>query len=307
MNYSDNYINKLIDSEIDFSNRLALKYNYPDNITHLLYIIIPAFILKYGLNYRSFIESSFNDIPIKINDRQDKIYQAYYYSRPVKTLGGIKVERGIVLSNYKDISLMQLIDNLVHEFNHAINSMQNEIRIDSYIKIRTGIVYNYFDTINLTFLKHDPLIIMEEVINTRQTEMIIDIIYTFSKYNINSSIVLTTLYAISHSFKDNYHSNSYLLEGYICKKLLQNKTFISTFENLRFVGQIDDIITFFDSITGINNSFYKLALYLETSIRLQQELINQKWFKKNKIRKIKEINRKSLEIIELFDRNTIYK
>lgn len=307
MNYNDNYINKLIDLEINFSNKLALKYHYPDNITHLLYIIIPAFIIKYGYEHKNLVETVFNDIPIKIYDTQDKIYQAYYYSKPIKNGDDIVTEKGIVLNNYKDISLMQLIDNLVHEFNHAINSIQNEILISSYIKIRTGLVYNYFDINNLTFMKQDSTVIIEEVINTRQTEMIIDIIHSFSKYNINSSIVLATLYAINYSISNNYQSNSYLLESYVCKQILQNKTFISTLENLRFVGQIDDISSFFDSVTGMDNSFYKLADYLKISIELQKELTNKTWFRKRKLRKILEVNRKSLEIIDLFDKNTIYK
>lgn len=307
MNYSDDYINKILDDEVVFSNEVALKYHYPDNITHLLYIIVPAFILKYGLNYRSLIHECFSSVPIKIYDRQDKIYQAYYYSRPIKSDDKIVTQKGIVLNNYKDIELMQLIDNLVHEFNHAINSMQNEIMITSDIKIRTGIVYNYFDINSLRFIKQDPEIIIEEVINTRQTEMVIDIIHSFSNYQINNSTIASTLYSINYSIGTNYESNSYLLESYVCKQLLKNKTFISTLENLRFIGQVDDIKTFFDSVTGFDNSFIELAMCLNKSIKLQNELVNRKWFRKSKIRQIQEINKRAMDIVNLFNNNTIYK
>ena len=69
-------------------------------------------------------------------------------------------------------------------------------------------------------------IILEEVINTKQTELIVDIIKNFSNYTIDNSIVNSTLYSIYHSIDSNYHSNSYLLESTVCSKLLENKTFL---------------------------------------------------------------------------------
>lgn len=306
MNYDSNYINNLIDTEISFSNELALKYNYPDNITHLLYIIIPAFILKYGSNNKKLIEDCFSNVPIIINDKQDKIYQAYYFSNPKYVNNEISITKGIVLSNYKDIGLMQLLDNLVHEFNHAINSIQNEIIREKNILIRTGINYNYFDS-NLKFIKKGDEIILEEVINTKQTEMIIDIIKNFNNYDINNTIVNNTLYSIYHSIDSNYRSNSYLLETMICRKLLENKTFLSTLETLRFEGEVSEIHNFFDTIVGKDGSLSELCVYLNKILELQKSLINTKLFKFIKINKIKEYNNKSLEIVERFNKNTIYK
>ena len=307
MNYNSDYINKIIDDEVLFSNNIANKFHYPDNITHLLYIIIPAFILKYGNSYRSIVEKCFATVPIIISDKQDKIYQAYYYSKPIKYNNDFIIEKGIVLKNYKDIDLMQLLDNLVHEFNHAINSIQNEMLIDSDIKIRTGLVYNYFNISDLSFIKQGPEVIIEEVINTRQTELIIDIIHSFSNSDIKNTTVLNTLYSINHSINNNYRSNSYFLESYVCKRLLNNKTFISTLENLRFVGQVNDVSIFFDSITGDSGSFLMLASYLSQSLKLQKDYIKTKWFKKRILRKLKNNNELCLKIIDKFDNNTIYK
>lgn len=307
MNYNSDYINKIIDDEVLFSNNIANKFHYPENITHLLYIIIPAFILKYGNSYRSIVEKCFATVPIIISDKQDKIYQAYYYSKPIKYNNDFIIEKGIVLKNYKDIDLMQLLDNLVHEFNHAINSIQNEMLIDSDIKIRTGLVYNYFNTSDLSFIKQGPEVIIEEVINTRQTELIIDIIHSFSNSDIKNTSVLNTLYSINHSINNNYRSNSYFLESYVCKRLLNNKTFISTLENLRFVGQVNDVSIFFDSITGDSGSFLMLANYLSQSLKLQKDYIKTKWFKKRILRKLKNNNELCLKIIDKFDNNTIYK
>ena len=151
MKHSKEFINNLINQEIEFSNQLSLKYHYPENITHLLYVIVPAFILKYG--NKQLLEKCFSSVPILINDKQDQVYQAYYFSKPLYDNNEIITTKGIVLKNYKNIGLMQLLDNLVHEFNHAVNSIQNEIKIEDDILIRTGVSYNYFDKKHMFILQ----------------------------------------------------------------------------------------------------------------------------------------------------------
>lgn len=301
------YINSLIEQEIVYSDSLASKYNYPDNVTHLLYLIIPAFIIKYGTNYRTLIEQCFMDVPIFIDDKQDKVFQAYYYSHPFFDSGSIKTKKQIVLQNYNNISLMQLIDNLVHEYNHAVNSLQNEIEIKDYVSVRTGISFNYFNKKNLTFIKKSDDIILEEVLNTRQTEKIVNIIKSLNDYEINNSTITSTLYSINHSVLDGYKSDSYYIESFVCDKLMENKTFISTFETLRFDGQVDDLHNFFDEVTGIKGSLHKLSVLLNKSLNLQHEYAKAKFFKKAKLNKIREITHNALEIVELFNRNTVYK
>ena len=301
------FMNQLVLEEIKFSNKIADEYHYPDNITHLLYLIVPAFILKYGISNKMLVESCFENVPILIQDKQDKVYQAYYFSKPILKDNQYKIVKGVVLNNYQNISLMQLLDNLVHEFNHAINSMKNEMLVDDTIRIRNGLVYHYFDKENLSYLRKNEFTLLEEVINTKETEMIIDIIRSFSTYTFTDSSINTMLYSIYHSVDSNYHSNSYLLESIICRKLLDNKTFSSTVESLRFQGEIDELTHFFDGITGKDGSLIELVHCLEEVTKLQLELVNTKWFKKYKINKIKDINTKALKIIKLFDQNTIYK
>lgn len=143
--YNQTFMNQLVLEEIKFSNKIADGYHYPDNITHLLYLIVPAFILKYGISNKILVESCFENVPILIQDKQDKMYQAYYFSKPILKDNQYKIVKGVVLNNYQNISLMQLLDNLVHEFNHAINSMKNEMLVDDTIRIRNGLVYHYFD------------------------------------------------------------------------------------------------------------------------------------------------------------------
>ena len=301
------FINNLIEEEIKFSDELSKKYNYPDNITHLLYLIIPAFIIKYKTTNRFIIEKCFETVPIYINDKQDKIYQAYYVSLPKYVDGKAVTKKKIVLNNYENIPLMQLIDNLVHEYNHAVNSMQNEINIDNMITIRTGISLNYFNKSNLKFIKKSDEVILEEVINTRQTESIIDIIKSFNDLEITNTIVANTLYSINYSINNNYKSDSYYLESMVCKELMENRTFISTFETLRFEGQIDDLHDFFDNITGKKGSLMELSKLLNKSLELQKELPKVKFFKKSKIEKIKSLTQEALAIVNTFNNNTTFK
>lgn len=304
MEYNDQFINDLFEKEIIFSNRLSNKYNYPDNITHLLYLIIPAFILKYGIKYQTMIENCFSCVPIIIDDKQDKIYQAYYFSSPRKREEEIETTKGIVLKNYRNISLMQLIDNLVHEYNHAINSLNNEITVqDNEILIRTGLVYNFFNKEDLSFIKVGDELILEEVLNTRQSELIIDIIKNFSNYNLNNTTLINTLYSIDK----NYKSNSYFLESLVCNRLVQNKSFISTMENLRFNGNIYDIHYFFDGVVGKDGSLLELCKCLNKSLELQKKLATIKIFKNSTMNKIKAVNTKASFIVSKFDQNTIYK
>lgn len=301
---NDEYLNRLINEEMEYSNKLESLYHYPSNITHLLYIIIPAFIIKYGTNNKQLIEKCFIDVPIKIDDKKDERYQAYYLSKPSYQNNEIVTSKKIVLSNYEGISLMQLLENLIHEYNHALNSIQNEIIVDNYVNIRTGISYNTYDKKTLKYLYKSDEIILEEVINTKQTSLIIDIIKDFNNYNINNSTITSTLYSIYHS---DYKSYSYYLESYVCKELMNNKTFISTFEVLRFDGQIEDLHHFFDTVTGKDGSFIELAKLLNKSLELERTLSTTKFFKKMKISKIKELSQKALAIVKLFNDNSIYK
>lgn len=304
MNYNNDFINNLLEEEIIFCNNLSKEYTYPDNITHLLYIIITAFILKYGINNKKIIEECFAKTPIIIDDKQDKTYQAYYFS---KLNNDLTTTKGIVLQNYKNIGLMQLIDNLTHEFNHAINSLNNEITIQQYILVRTGIAYNYFTKEDFKFIKKSDDIVLEEVLNTRQTEMIIDIIKNLSNYQIINTTIQNTLYAIYHSIDSNYKSNSYLLETSICKELLENKTFMSTLEALRFKGEIAEIAYFFDNIVGKEGSFQQLKIYLNKLNQLQKDYNQATFFKKNKLSKIRKINNQIFKIIKKINQNSIYK
>ena len=307
-------INIFLNKYIAFTDNLSSKYNYPSNIKHVLYLIIPAFIIKYGIKEERTILSCFENVPIYISNRENKSLTAYFDRKIcTKQEDGIKKyysSKEIVINNYYNSSLIELIDNLVHELNHAVNSIINEVKWnDTEVSLRTGLSYIHFYKDDVTKVKsRSKDIILEEIINTKQTENIIDIINSFNEYKIDNTEFANTLYALKHDIDTSgYKSNAYYLQTHICKELMKNKTFIPTVENLRFKGNVEDIENWFDNITGIKGSYSKLTTLLDEILKSEARLSEVKLFKKFKINNIISKSREVLDIVAIFDKNCIYK
>ena len=177
--------NLVIEREKPYIDDICNRYGYDSNIRHLLYIIIPAFIIKYGIKKEQLVLNTFKNIRIIISEKKDQYIKAYYSSRPIFEQNKYKTVKVMVIQNYEKISLINLLDNLVHEFNHAINSEVNEIKeTKNYLYLRTGLTYRLYKKNPLSFIRKDTSYILEEIINTKQTEEIIDIIKSFKPANI---------------------------------------------------------------------------------------------------------------------------
>lgn len=305
MDFTNEQFSLYLDKYKQFVDEISLKYNYSNNISHLLYVIVPAFVFKYGLREEKYILDIFRNVPIIIRERHDLVYQAAF-SRNLKLSDNLYVtDKYIYLYNYQDISLMQLMDNLIHEINHAVNSIKNEVLFDdNYVYLRTGLTYLSYDknTLKPTSTKGD--MILEEIINTRQTELIIHLISEFSKYEIEDTEIETIVYSVKKWNSGNlYKSNSYYLETAVCRKLLENRTFINTLENLRYKGEVVELDGWFDNITGESGSFKRLTEVLGKTMKLEEEFAKAKWFKKAKIGKIQDCIKELVEIVEKFNRN----
>jgi len=297
--------NIIIEREKKYIDEISSRYNYDENIKHLLYIIIPAFIIKYGSNKEQMVLNTFKDIRIIISNKKDKHIKAFYSSKPIKSNNSYDTVKYMVIQNYNNISHIELLDNLVHEFNHAINSYINEIKeTKNFLYLRTGLTYRIYNKKELTFLKKDPSYLLEEIINTKQTEEIIDIIKSFDESNSNIS---NTIYAINSETSHKYSSNSYYLESYVCKQILNNKTFINTLANLRINGEIYDIPDWFDNIVGEKGSYKKLIDLLNDIYNLEIEYSKKRYFKKFTIIKIRNTSEKIMNIVNTFDNNVTYK
>ncbi len=293
--------NRIIEREKDFIERISDKYNYDSNIRHLLYLIIPAFIIKYGIDKEKLILNTFENIRIISSKRIDERVLAYYVSVPVLENNKYITKKNMVIQNYNNISLISLLDNLVHEFNHAVNSYLNEIKeTKNYLYIRTGLTNRVYRKDNLTFIKKEDSYILEEIINTKQTNDIINIIKSFDNDN-------STIYAINSETENKYNSNSYYLQSYITKEILNNRTFISTLENLRLNGEIEEIENWFDNIIGEDNSYKTFIKELNEIHELEIEYSKRKIFKVFTLNKIKDKSNSIMRMVNKFNNSVNFK
>ena len=297
--------NLVIQREKEIIDKISDMYNYDSNIRHLLYIIIPAFIIKYGVQKEKLIIDTFKHVRIISSDKKSEMVKAYFSSKPRLINNEYKTVKHMVIQNYNKISLVDLLDNLVHEFNHAINSHINEIlEKKNYLYLRTGLTFRVYKKQDLSFVRKDPSYILEEIINTKQTNDIINIIKSFKP---NNQEIDNTIYAINSETSHKYNSNSYYLQGYICKQILENKTFINTLENLRISGEVYDINNWFDNIIGKEGSYKELIHLLNEIFELEIEYTKRKMFKSLLIGKIKDESLKVMRIVETFNNNVNFR
>ena len=118
---------RLVIKYFSFVDEISDYYQYGSNIKHLLYLIIPAFVTKYSIYKEDLILNVFREVKVFISTEINRTTEAYYTSIPYDNNHHVSTVKYIIIKNYKNISLVQLLDNLVHEFNHAVNSYQKEI------------------------------------------------------------------------------------------------------------------------------------------------------------------------------------
>ena len=308
MNLNQENINSFLDKYISFVDTLSDEYQYEANIRHLLYVIVPAFIYKYGVSNESAILNCFKEIKIYVNGTYDKIVTATFSRSLKKNKDGYYTDKFIVINNYSSSSLPELIDNIVHEFNHAINSINNEIFYDdNNIFVRTGLCTLIYDK-NMEFIKKSNENCLEEILNTSETEEIIDIINSFGKFSIDNSELANMFYALNGELGGkSYESDAYSYQKYICTNLINNKTFTPTIKNLRFKGFISDIPKLFDDVIGEEGSYDKLNKILTEMHTLIIKYSRSSMFKKFILNKINTKASYVTKLIDEYDQKCIFR
>lgn len=293
--------NLIIEKEKSFIDNLCIQYNYDNNIRHLLYIIIPSFIIKYGVDKERLILDTFTKVRIINNEKKEKMMQAFYTSIPYYISNELNTKSFIVINNYGSNDLITLIDSIIHEFNHAINSYKNNFMFDdNYVYLRTGLTYVLHDKKTLQPIKKEDSYVLEEILNTKQTEEIMDIIKQMDQDNY---LIGSAIYSINNETGKQFKSEAYQLESFVCNEILENKTFTSTLSNLRIEGNVNDIEDWFDNICGKKGNYKLLITYLNKIMEI--ELSFEKTFsKKQKLKEIKRLINKIKEIIIEFDNST---
>lgn len=309
MNLNQENINSFLNKYINFVDEISRDFNYEPNIQHLLYVIVPAFVYKYGASSEGTILNCFRTVKIYTNGNADKIITAMFSRSLKKDRNGYYTDKFIVINNYSTASLPGLIDDIVHEFNHAINSINNEITSDDkYVYVRTGLSSLIYNKDSLSFIEKSKENTLEEILNTTDTEELIDIINSFGKYNIENVELSNMLYALKNEIKgDKYESDAYSYQKTICNILISNKTFTPTIKNLRFKGYISDIPNLFDDVIGEKGSYDKLNKALTEMHDLIIKYSNSKLFKKMILSKIRDKTDIVTKLIKEYDNKCIFR
>jgi len=310
MNLTQENINEFLNKYINFVDDISFKYKYEENIRHLLYIVIPAFVIKYGINNENVVLKCFENVRIHISKIENKVITASF-NRVLKknSSGCYYTDKHISLNDYKNASLTGLLDSIIHEYNHAMNSINNEITYDDkFIKVRTGLSFLIYDKQTLKFVKKSKEIFLEEIINTEQTEEIMNIINSFNDFNIHNVEFNNMLFALKNEIKgDKYISNAYYFQSFICEALMKNKTFTPTMSNLRFKGFVESIPSLFDDVIGKEGSYFHLCKLLEEIYDLEIKYSKSLFFKNRVLAKLKKKVFEIIGLIEDYDSKCIYK
>lgn len=297
---------RLVNKYIPFVDRISDSYQYPANIQHLLYLVIPAFIEKYGYKNETLIQNVFQNVVIQIKEDENSLEEAFYTSIPKLVQGKVCTYQYVILRKYSSNHFIQLLDNLVHEFNHAIHSYRKEIRIENdRLYLRTGLTEAVYTYPSLEGVSKKNTYLLEEILNTIQTEEVINIIKNHQ--DTTNEEIATSIRAINQETGSYYRSKSYYLETVLFQHVLKNRTFTSTLNNLRLSGDIDDIESWFDHITGIPNSYANLNQYLVDIMNLELEYQKKKYFKGMVLSKIKNLLNQCFSIIDTFNDNCHFK
>ena len=308
MNLSQENINAFLNKYVSFVDEISNINEYDNNIKHLLYVIVPAFVVKYGINNESTILECFKNIKVYVRKHPENI-QAAFNRRLKKKDDKYYTEKYITVDPFSNTSLSVILDNFIHEFNHAVNSYNNEIILtDDLIMIRTGLSTLNYDREDMSFIEKSEEIVLEELLNTAQTEDIINIIKSFNKYSIDNHEVSNTLYGIKQEIGvKNYESEAYYYQKKICEVLINNKTFTPTINNLRFKGLIEDIPELFDNVIGQKNSYKKLNDLLTEMHAMIIKYSESKIFKNKYLSKIKELSNSVTRLINDYEKKCIFK
>ena len=96
MNIDNIDLNKFIEKYIEFVDMISIKHRYESNLKHLLYLIVPAFVIKYDLKNEKHILKVFEEVPMLISGKEDKVVTGAFSRKLVKDGTGYKTIRNRV-------------------------------------------------------------------------------------------------------------------------------------------------------------------------------------------------------------------
>lgn len=261
MYYSDSQVNDLLQYSKSMIDDIASKNCKRNDFKNLQYLIFAGMVSYYGFEHISaiykafqtteFIDASNSDVLDKLGRKTTADSKAaisfvngkYYIQRSIHYF-------------YSISDVEQLLDSLIHEVNHFVNSVMSPIckRADSLV-YRTGVkISALYDS----FLESD---ILEEAINVLQTQEIKEHIRSFLNCSIYDSNIAATLETIRRA-NMNWIELGYESVVSDIKPLYFQRDFNHLLKENRLSGDIKEIRSAFDQKVG-TGSFIELSNSLD--------------------------------------------
>lgn len=261
-----NYSKKMID-QINLCKEIPC----PDELRKLEYLTFAGLYYFYGVEhfnevFQAFLGTEF----IYCKDNVSDVLRKYTNHSPdeIEMLSspntpgffyfdfdsdGIMRRKIFVFEN-EEHSYGEILECIVHEVNHAVNSVNNVlVEHDDYISVRTGLSTAIFCDGENFFEDKKAL---EEVYNQLQTIDIVDHIFDFSQYDIEDSDIKESFDHLKSDHPYGYTCKGYVSLRSILRPLYDDDNFNLIVRENRLEGSLDKIEEAFDSRTG--DGAYKL-------------------------------------------------
>lgn len=282
MFYTDEMANYILNYSKTLVEQAGRVKSYPKELKEIQYLIFAGMISYYGFEhineiYNAFIKTNFvySDEPIlDILRKKSEIYKGsvnkLYICEATKAFlehkfltnraGKFFINRTIYLSDDKKCPLDTFLEYAIHEVNHVVNSVTNDIcKRDGNVVFRMGLYVSGLRGTNV-----EEGLIFEESVNVLQSVEILDEILRFGDYNIEDDDIRRVIDKLKVASENRYRKSS----GYehtvpIVRPLYESPTFKSMVKEKRLDGSIKEIREAFDLKTR-PGAFYELTGALDT-------------------------------------------
>lgn len=274
---NDIKFNKLLNEKYFLLQDIAKKYQYREELLDMITYIYVSFYMDFGKSCDLPLYDLFSKVKViydhgTVNDIALKNH-----------FGSMSNDSAAVtifvpnLNVFKDASLKQIpqtillgthvaeylatpalkLEMLAHEIRHALMGYYNtNILLDqNTYYMRSGLQEIYYfrsDNTKETFSKKSIATTFDEVINTYITELLVNRIMSFKKYEIENNHLRTYLNSIKTSQPDGrYRAIGYHSEVKLLYPLLANEMFIHLMNQHQFDGKISIVKNFIENNTDI--------------------------------------------------------
>lgn len=271
----NNKFNKLLNEKYYLLKDVAKKYDYKEELLDMITYVYVSFYMDFGKVVDLPLYDLFNQVRI--------IYEVGNVSEIAERNGFGNMSDGDAavtiftpnLKVFQDQSLKQnpqtillgthvndhfatptlKLEMVTHEIRHALMGYYNTNKLldDITYYMRSGLQESFYtkdDTTKEGFILKQQGTILDEVLNTYISELLVNRIKSFSKYNIENGNLRGYLKTIKTSQPDgNYRSIGHHNDVKLFYPVLQQQMFINLVNQHQFDGDLDIIKDFIESIT----------------------------------------------------------